>query len=251
MNIEGTTVLVTGGAAGLGLATVRALRARGANVGALDMADGSPAELRDDDGIHFIKTDVTNEAAVASAIRTIAQKFGSIDACVNCAGVFHSTPVIGPEGVHPLAVFRRVVDINLTGTFAVLSRAAEQMVRNAGRDADRECGVIINVASIRAFDGGPGGAAYAASKGAVVAMTLALARDLAPQRIRANTIAPGLMNTDMFNNLTPEAIASHSEKVPFPKRLGDPEEFASLVCHLIENRYINGETIRIDAALRV
>lgn len=251
MDIQGITAIVTGGAAGLGLATTRALLQRGANVGVLDLAESGPAELTDNPKVHYVRTDVTDEASVIEAIEALYGKFGSIDACVNCAGVFHSHPVVAEDGVHPLAAFRRVVDINLNGTFAVLARAAEKMVNNQGRGPDEERGVIINVASIRAFDGGPGGAAYAASKGAVVALTLSLARDLAPRNIRTNTIAPGLMNTDLFHNLTPEAIASHTEKVQFPKRLGDPAEFAHLVCHLIENRYINGETIRIDAALRV
>jgi len=251
MKIEGITAIVTGGAAGLGLAMTRALQARGANVGVLDFAPQQPAEFASAPNIHYVKTDVTDEAAVIAAINEVVNKFGSIEACVNCAGVFHSSPIVGPEGVYPLASFRHVVDINLNGTFAVLTRAAEQMVKNVGTGPDGERGVIINVASIRAFDGGAGGAAYAASKGAVVALTLSLARDLAPQKVRANSIAPGLMNTDLFNNLAPEAIASHVEKVQFPKRLGNPSEFAELACHIIENRYINGETIRIDAALRV
>lgn len=251
MDIRGITAIVTGGAAGLGLAATRALLERGANVGVLDLAETAPAELRGNPQVHYVRTDVTDEANVIAAIEGVAGKFGSIDACVNCAGVFHSHPVVGEDGVYPLAAFRRVVDINLNGTFAVLARAAEKMIGNKGRGPDEERGVIINVASIRAFDGGAGGAAYAASKGAVVALTLSLARDLAPRKIRANTIAPGLMNTDLFHNLAPEAIASHTQKVEFPKRLGDPAEFAYLVCHLIENRYINGETIRIDAALRV
>lgn len=251
MEIDGTTVVVTGGSAGLGLATVRALLKRGANVGILDRAEGPPPEVAGNQRVKYVRTDVIDEAAVTAAVAAVAKAFGSIDACVNCAGVFDSHPVVGDDGVYPLDRFRRVVDINLNGTFAVLSHAASHMVRNAGRGPDAERGVIINVASIRAFDGGAGGAAYAASKGAVVALTLSLARDLTPHNIRANTIAPGLMNTDLFHNLAPEAIASHIEKVQFPKRLGDPAEFAALVCHLIENRYINGETIRIDAALRV
>jgi len=251
MKIDGITAVVTGGAAGLGLATTRALRARGARVGILDIFERLPADLDRDEGVLFLRADVTDEAAVVAAVAAVDERFGGIDACVNCAGVFHSAPVVGHDGVHSLSTFRRVVDINLNGTFAVLSRAAERMVRNSGRGPDSECGVIVNVASIRAFDGGAGGAAYAASKGAVVSLTLSLARDLAPQRIRVNTIAPGLMDTDLFHDLAPAAIASHIEKVQFPKRLGDPAEFAELVCHLIENRYINGETVRIDAALRV
>lgn len=251
MRIDGITAVVTGGTAGLGLATTRALRARGARVGILDIAERSPADLGRDEGVLFLQADVTDEASVVAAIAAVGERFGGIDACVNCAGVFHSAPVVGHDGVHSLSTFRRVVDINLNGTFAVLSRAAEQMVRNGGRGPDGECGVIVNVASIRAFDGGAGGAAYAASKGALVSLTLSLARDLASQRIRVNTIAPGLMDTGLFHGLAPEAIASHVAKVQFPKRLGDPAEFAELVCHLIENRYINGETIRIDAALRV
>lgn len=251
MDIESITAIVTGGAAGLGLAATKALLARGANVGVLDMASQLPAELAANDKVHFVRTDVTDEAAVIAAVAAVVDRFGSIEACVNCAGVIHNHPVVGDDGVYPLAAFRRVVDINLNGTFSVLSRCAEQMVKNEGRGPDSERGVIVNVASIRAFDGGANGAAYAASKGAVAALTLSLARDLAKQRIRANTVAPGIMNTDLFHNLAPEAIASHVTKVEFPKRLGDPSEFAALICHIIENRYLNGETIRIDGGMRV
>lgn len=251
MIIARKTAVVTGSASGLGLAAIRALLSRGARIVALDLTEAMPQDLRDNPDIFYRRTDVTDEDAIVSALAAAREKFGSIDICVNSAGIFHSHPVVGDDGVYPLAAFRRVVDINLNGTFAVLTRAAEHMAQNAGDAEDGERGVIINVASIRAFDGGAGGAAYAASKGAVVALTLSLARDLAPHRIRANSVAPGIMNTELFHNLAPEAIASHIEKVVYPKRLGDPTEFASLVCHLIENRYMNGETIRIDGAMRV
>lgn len=248
MRIEGLVAVVTGAASGLGHAVGKALLDSGAHVGLIDISE--PTDLLNRSSAHFEKADVRNEASVARAIDAIATHFGRIDACINCAGVFLSRPVLSDEGVHPLAAFSRVIDINVDGTFAVLAHAASHMARNEN-NVDGECGAIVNVASIRAFDGGAGGAAYAASKGAVVSMTLALARDLAPRGIRVNCIAPGLMNTEMFHNLSPEAIASHVEKVQFPKRLGDPAEFAELALFLITNRYMNGETIRIDAGLRV
>ncbi|NMG41687.1 SDR family NAD(P)-dependent oxidoreductase [Chelativorans sp. ZYF759] len=251
MDIRGSVAIVTGGSAGLGLAAVRALRERGARVGILDIAEQLSPELAKDDEILFVRTDVTDEEAVAAAVGKVAGRFGRVDICVNCAGIFFSAPLVGPQGVHSLAAFRKVVDINLNGTFAVLAQAAERMVANDAAGDDRECGVIVNVSSIRAFDGGAGGMAYAASKGGVASLTLSLARELAPSRIRVISIAPGLMYTDLLRNLPEEAKASHLEKVQFPKRFGDPAEFADLVCYVVENRYINGETIRIDAALRV
>ena len=251
MNIDGTTCVVTGGAQGLGAATVRELRDRGARVGIIDMAPAAPVAFASDADVHYVNASVTDEGAVKEGLKEISQALGPIRACVNCAGVFFSAATVSEAGVHPLPDFRRVMDVNVNGTFLVLSEAAALMTRNDGLGPDGERGVIVNVASIRAFDGGAGGMAYAASKGAVHAMTISLARDLAPHGIRACTVAPGIMNTEMFHTLTPEAIAGHVSKVEFPKRLGDPAEFGHAVCFMIENRYMNGETLRVDAAMRV
>ncbi|WP_238368484.1 SDR family NAD(P)-dependent oxidoreductase [Mesobacterium pallidum] len=249
--MNGITCIVTGGAQGLGAATVRALRDRGARVGIIDMAPSAPVHFASDPDIAYVSASVTDEPAVIAGLNSIVARLGPIRACVNCAGVFFSAPTVSQGGAHPLPDFRRVMDINVNGTFLVLSQAAALMAQNDGIGPDEERGVIVNVSSIRAFDGGAGGMAYAASKGAIHAMTLSLARDLAPHGIRACTIAPGIMNTEMFHTLSPDAIAEYSDMVEFPKRLGDPAEFAHAVCFMIENRYMNGETLRIDAALRV
>jgi 3-hydroxyacyl-CoA dehydrogenase / 3-hydroxy-2-methylbutyryl-CoA dehydrogenase len=243
-------VVVTGGCSGLGLAVVEALVERGDSVAILDLSP-LPDHLAGHPSVIFHQTDITNEDDVVAAISATIARRKKIDICVNCAGIIEGGPVVGTNGPLPIALFRRVVDVNLNGTFLVLSHAACEMAKNILDDANPERGVIINVASIRAFDGGVGGAAYAASKGGVAAMTLALARDLAPHAIRVVTVAPGMIETPMIEGLSAETRTALAEKYTFPKRFGQPSEFAALVMHVIDNRFMNGETIRLDGSVRV
>ena len=251
MNLQDRVCVITGGAGGLGLGAVEALLAHGAKVAIFDIKESLPDYLRDNAAVLYIRADVSSENEVISAIDATMQEFGVIHVCVNVAGIFANLPVVGGEGVFPLETFQRVLKVNLEGSFIVLCRAAEQMLKNPLDEANTERGVIINTSSIRATDGGAGGTAYAASKGAISAMTLALARDLQGQAIRANAIAPGAMDTELFRALPADAAAAHVARLVFPKRNGSPREFGELICHLVENQYINGENIRLDAALRV
>jgi 3-hydroxyacyl-CoA dehydrogenase / 3-hydroxy-2-methylbutyryl-CoA dehydrogenase len=242
--------IVTGGCSGLGLAVVEALIERGDAVTVLDLSP-LPDHLAGHPSVISYRTDITNEADVVAAISATIACRKKIDICINCAGIIDGGPVVGVDGPLPIALFRRVIDVNLNGTFLVLSHAAFEMATNILDDANPERGVIVNVASIRAFDGGAGGAAYAASKGGVAAMTLALARDLAPHAIRVVTVAPGMIDTPMIECLPVETRAALAEKYTFPKRFGQPSEFAALVMHVIDNRFMNGETIRLDGSVRV
>jgi 3-hydroxyacyl-CoA dehydrogenase / 3-hydroxy-2-methylbutyryl-CoA dehydrogenase len=242
--------VVTGGCSGLGLAVVEALIERSGFVAVLDLAL-PPEHLARHPSVMFHHADITNEADVVAAISATIERHQKIDICVNCAGIIDGGPVVGTNGPLPIALFRRVVDVNLNGTFLVLSHAAVEMANNILDNTNPERGVIVNVASIRAFDGGAGGAAYAASKGGVAAMTLALARDLAPHAIRVITVAPGMIETPMIEGLPEETRATLSEKYVYPKRFGQPAEFAALVMHIIDNRFMNGETIRLDGSVRV
>jgi NAD(P)-dependent dehydrogenase (short-subunit alcohol dehydrogenase family) len=242
MDIRNTVAIVTGGASGLGLATTRALSAAGAHVVVLDLA--GPAES----GTTFVKADVTNESDVAAAVQT-ANELGDLRILVNCAGVAPAGRVVGRAGPLPLADFERAIRINLVGTFNVLRLAAAAM--QATKPLDGERGVIINTASVAAFDGQIGQAAYSASKGAVAAMTLPIAREFAGSLIRVNTVAPGIFETPMMAGLSEEVQTSLGAQVPHPSRLGRPAEFAALVRHIIENPYLNGETIRLDGAIRM
>jgi 3-hydroxyacyl-CoA dehydrogenase / 3-hydroxy-2-methylbutyryl-CoA dehydrogenase len=248
--LTGRVAVVTGGCSGLGLAVVEALVERGHSVAILDVAP-LPKHLVRHPLAVFHHTDITNEADVAAAISATIEHHQKIDICVNCAGIIEGGPVVGANGPLPIALFRRVIDVNLNGTFLVLSHAAVAMAKNILDDANPERGVIINVASIRAFDGGAGGAAYAASKGGVAAMTLALARDLSAHAIRVVTIAPGMIETPMIESLAEETRTALAEKHVYPKRFGQPSEFAALVMHIIDNRFMNGETIRLDGSVRV
>lgn len=250
MLIPDSVCLVTGAASGLGLATATELLRRGARVAALDRAAPS-GSFGDAKSFLGLSADVTDEGEVSEALAQVMDRFGSLHACINCAGIIVPSPLLTGTGPSGAATFRRVIDVNLTGTYIVSSHATACMVRSKLRDGSSERGVIVNTASIRAFEGGANGAAYAASKAGVAGMTLGLARELAPHGIRVNCIAPGLMETPMFQGLVPAATAAFLESVPFPKRTGDPAEFAGLACYLLENEYLNAATIRLDAALRV
>jgi len=252
MEIKGNTALVTGAASGLGEATVRLLLKAGANIVAMDVneARGKTIVSEFPEKTVFVKTDVTNEADVRQAIELGKKAFGGIHFCVNCAGTGLAKRTVARTGAHELAPFEWLIKLNLIGTFNVASKAAFEMSLNTP-NKNGERGVIINVASIAAFDGQIGQAAYSASKGGVVGMTLPMARDLSGLGIRVVAIAPGLFETPLMSLLPEEHRKALNDSVPFPKRLGLPQEFAMLVEHIIRNPYINGETIRLDGALRM
>ncbi len=248
MNIEGSAAVVTGGASGLGLATAKRLAAAGARVTILDLPATSGAEQAAAIGGRFAPADVTSEAEVRAALDQAAG-LGPIRIAVNCAGVGTAGRVLGKNGVLALDQFARVININLIGTFNVIRLAAERIA--AADEVDGERGVIVNTASVAAFDGQIGQAAYSASKGGVVGMTLPIARDLADKLIRVVTIAPGLFLTPMLQGLPQEAQDSLGRQVPHPSRLGDPSEYAALVEHIVSNPMLNGEVIRLDGAIRM
>lgn len=254
MDIANKVAVVTGAASGLGRATADAIVARGGHVMILDQdtdkAKAAVAELGDKAA--YVETDVTDQESVKNAITATMEKFGAIHVCVNCAGVGSAMKTVGRENEpHDFGVFDKVVQINLMGTFNVLRLAAAEMANNEGEDADGERGLIINTASVAAFDGQVGQAAYAATKGGVVSMTLPIARDLSKLGIRCNTIAPGIFNTPLMNAAPDKVKEPLIQMTQFPKRLGDPEEYARLVCHMIENKFLNGETIRVDGGIRM
>jgi len=244
VEIAGRTFLVTGGGSGLGHATALMLAGAGATVVAADLEGGETAR-----NVRFVRTDVTDEASVKSAVDA-ALETGGLRGVVNCAGVAIAERALGREGPHSLDSFTKVVRVNLIGTFNVIRLAVAAMVGNEpGEDGGR--GVIVNTASVAAFDGQIGQAAYAASKGGVASMTLPLAREFARHGIRVATIAPGLFDTPMMAGLPEEARRSLGDQVPFPSRLGRPDEYAALVRHIIENEMLNGEVIRLDGAIRM
>ncbi len=246
MDLSHSRAIVTGGASGLGAATAQHFRDRGAQVTVLDR-DPDGAEAAGAMGATFVQTDVTDEASVAAAIADAVDRMGGIDVCVNCAGIAIGEKTVGRDGPHSLSSFRRTVEINLIGSFNTLRLAAAEMARNSRE----ENGVIVNTASIAAFDGQKGQAAYAASKAGIAGMTLPIARDLAGQGIRVCAIAPGIFGTPMLRGLPQEVQDSLAAEVPFPARLGDPAEFARLAAFIVENAYLNGEVIRLDGALRM
>jgi NAD(P)-dependent dehydrogenase (short-subunit alcohol dehydrogenase family) len=252
MELRGSTFLVTGGASGLGAATVRMAAQRGSNVVIADVneAAGKALALELGAGAKFARTDVTDEASAEAAVAAAVNGFGAVHALVNCAGIVHGEKVVGKEGAHSLATFARAVNINLIGTFNLIRLAAQLMAKNAPNEGG-ERGVIVNTASVAAFDGQIGQAAYSASKAAVVGMTLPIARELARSGIRVMTIAPGLFETPMMASLTPEVQQALGKMVPFPPRLGKPAEFASLVREIVGNPMLNGEVIRLDGAIRM
>ncbi|RAX16177.1 SDR family NAD(P)-dependent oxidoreductase [Pseudarthrobacter sp. AG30] len=261
MDIKGSVALVTGGASGLGAATARRLFDDGASVVLLDLASSGGQAVADDlngrtqagQSAVFAAADVTSEAEVRAAVATAAG-LGPLRIVVNCAGIATPGKVLGRAGVLPLEAFGRVVQVNLVGTFNVLRLAAEAMAATepvATRLGGPERGVIINTASVAAFDGQIGQPAYSASKGAVAAMTLPIARELARSLIRVVTIAPGIFETPMMAGLPQEAQDSLGAQVPHPSRLGKPAEYANLVAHIVDNAMLNGETIRLDGAIRM
>jgi NAD(P)-dependent dehydrogenase (short-subunit alcohol dehydrogenase family) len=252
MEISNKVSLVTGGASGLGLATAELLIESGSKVMLLDLNEDNAKAAAEKLGSNasYVVANVTDETSIQSAIDKTIEEFGSLHVVVNCAGIGSASKTVGRDGAHPLDYFKLVVDINLIGTFNVLRLAAVAMGNNEP-NADGECGVIINTASVAAFDGQMGQAAYSASKGGVVGMTLPIARDLARMGIRINTIAPGIFNTPLMNGAPDSVKNPLIEMVQFPKRLGHPEDFASLTKHIVENSYLNGETIRIDGSIRM
>ena len=251
MQIEGAVAIVTGGASGLGEATARGLHAAGARVAIFDMNEERGRRIVEElgDRAAFAKVNVTHETEVEAGI-DIAGQLGQIRICVNCAGIGVGQKTVSKKGPHDLALFRRVIEVNLIGTFCVARLAAERMIEGKP-DENGERGVIINTASIAAFEGQMGQIAYSASKGGVVGMTMPMARDLARDGIRAMTIAPGLIDTPLFESLPDEVIAGLVQDIEHPKRLGKAAEYALLTRQIVENPYLNGETIRLDAAARM
>jgi NAD(P)-dependent dehydrogenase (short-subunit alcohol dehydrogenase family) len=250
MDISGKVALVTGGASGLGLATIKALQAAGATPVILDLPSSNGKAVADELGATFAPADVTSEEQVSAAIETAAA-LGPLAAVVNCAGIGNAKRVVAKDGtVFPLADFTKVVTVNLIGTFNVIRLAAAKMIATTPVDGE-ERGVIINTASVAAFEGQIGQAAYSASKGGIVGLTLPIARDLAQHLIRVVTIAPGLFNTPLFAGLPAEAIAHLGAQVPHPARLGDPTEYGALAAHIVANPMLNGEVIRLDGAIRM
>lgn len=248
MQLEGTAAIVTGGASGLGAATVAALAKAGAKVFALDL-DAAIDKATRVDGVEYRPTDVTDPAQVRAAV-TAANMDAPLRTVVNCAGIGPSMRILGRKGVHDLDLYARVVQVNLIGSFNVLALAAEA-IAGTEPDADGQRGVIINTASVAAFEGQIGQAAYSSSKGGVVALTLPAARDLAQYGIRVNTIAPGIVDTPMLATVSEEFRANLAAGVPFPRRLARPDEYAQLVLAIIAHDYLNGEVIRMDGALRM
>ncbi len=252
MRVENGTFFITGGGSGLGAATAEVLAEAGANVLLADVNEDAGERLASKigDRARFVRTDVTDEASVRHALGSAVEVFGSLEGVVNCAGIGPAAKVVGRKGVHDLELFSRVVEINLVGTFNVIRLAAAELRANEpGEGGER--GIIVNTASVAAYEGQIGQAAYAASKGGVVSLTLPVARELASSGIRVMTIAPGIFETPMLAALPEEAKESLGKQVPFPSRLGRPEEYAALVKHIIENPMLNGEVIRLDGAIRM
>jgi NAD(P)-dependent dehydrogenase (short-subunit alcohol dehydrogenase family) len=252
MQLNETQAVVTGGASGLGFAAASRIVGAGGQAVLLDVneAQGTAAAAALGERAAFIATDVTDESVVNGAIDRARERMGSINAAINCAGVGTPARLVGRQGVMAGAFFRKMIEINLVGTVLIAKAAAVVMQQNPPNDAG-ERGVIVMTASVAAFDGQIGQVAYAASKGGIVAMTLPMARELASSGIRVMTIAPGLFATPMMKGMPQEAQDSLGKQTPFPPRLGEPDEFAALVAHILENAMLNGETIRLDGAIRM
>jgi NAD(P)-dependent dehydrogenase (short-subunit alcohol dehydrogenase family) len=252
LELNNSVALITGGASGLGEATVRRFVAQGAKAVIVDLNPEKGNKLAGELGesARFVETDVTSEDAVQNTIQTALNTFGGLNIVVNCAGVGWAQRTVSKDGPHPLQHFEFVIRVNLIGTFNVIRLTAAVMMHNQP-NSEGERGVIVNTASVAAFDGQIGQAAYSASKGGIVGMTLPIARDLSRNGIRVVTIAPGLFDTPLMAMLPEEARQSLGQQVPFPPRLGRPEEYAQLVQAIVENPMLNGEVIRLDGALRM
>lgn len=252
MRIEGTSALVTGGASGLGAATVRRLAQAGAKVVIADLNAETGDALAGELGGQalFVRTDVTSESSLQEAVKTAVERHGGLHINVNCAGIGIAMKVLGKNGPHDLDLFTKVVQVNLIGTFNAIRLAAAVMEKNQPNE-EGERGVIVSTASVAAYEGQIGQAAYSASKGGIVGMTLPIARELARSGIRVLAIAPGLFDTPLLASLPEEARLSLGQQVPFPSRLGRPAEYAQLVQAIVENPMLNGETIRLDGAIRM
>jgi NAD(P)-dependent dehydrogenase (short-subunit alcohol dehydrogenase family) len=250
MDIRNSTFIVTGGASGLGAATVEMIVANGGNAVIADIKGGETLASKLGKQAVFQPTDVSNEDQAKACVERALKQFGGLHGLVNCAGIAVAEKTVGKEGPHSLASFTRVITVNLIGTFNMIRMAAEAMSKGNPNPAG-ERGVIINTASVAAFDGQIGQAAYSASKGGVVGMTLPIARDLARSGIRVVTIAPGIFETPMLMGMPKDVQDSLGKQVPFPSRLGRPAEYAALARHIIENEMLNGETIRLDGAIRM
>lgn len=251
MKTDSATILVTGGSSGLGAACVSALTQRGARVVIADLAPPrGEASKEFADCVLFSKTDVTSEAELRAAITAGEKQFGPLRGVVACAGVLHAERVLGRNGVASFDAFRRVIEINLNGTFNTVRLAAEAMAKNPPME-DELRGVVVMTSSVSAFEGQIGQAAYSASKGGVAALTLPLARELGSQGIRVVSIAPGVFDTPMMQAAPDKVRQSLAEQIPFPHRLGDPAEFAAMVCHVFENNMLNGCVLRLDGAIRM
>ncbi|HVP02981.1 MAG TPA: 3-hydroxyacyl-CoA dehydrogenase [Solirubrobacteraceae bacterium] len=251
MKIEGAGALVSGGASGLGAATARRLHAAGAAVTIADVNPEKGELLAEELGVPFVQCDVREEADVQAAVDTAAEAPGGLRIAVSCAGTGIPIKIASSRGPHPLEAFKVILDINLVGTFNLMRLAAFRMLSANEPNEDGERGVLINTASVAAFEGQIGQIAYSASKGGVVGMTITAARDLADRGIRVVTIAPGLFDTPLLGALPEEQRAALGAQVPFPSRLGRPEEYADLAAHIVENAMLNGETIRLDGAIRM
>ncbi len=255
MDVTSITAIVTGGCSGLGLATATALRQAGANVALFDINEDAGAERVDElgsDRTLFCKVDVRDEAQVQQAIEQVTQRFDNLRLCINCAGIAPASRILNRDSQPtPLDGFQNAIDINLVGSFNVARLAAQAMAAQEPLATTGERGLIINTASIAGYEGQIGQCAYAASKGGIISMTLPMARDLSALGIRVNTIAPGVMGTPMLLAMPEHVQDALSANVPFPKRLGLPEEFAALAVHMATNSYMNGETVRLDGALRM
>jgi NAD(P)-dependent dehydrogenase (short-subunit alcohol dehydrogenase family) len=253
MQIQGLTAVVTGGGSGLGEATTRSIVARGGHVAIVDLESSKGAQIADELGkdVIFAPADVTNEEAVTQALDNAVETFGGIHVNVNCAGIGTASRTLSKDGApFKLELFRKTLEVNLLGTFNVLRLCAARMAVNEPND-QKERGVIVNTASVAAYEGQIGQAAYSASKGGVVGMTLPIARDLSTIGVRVCTIAPGLFATPMLMGLPEPARDALGASIPFPSRLGDPDEYGALACHIVENPMLNGEVIRLDGAIRM
>jgi 3-hydroxyacyl-CoA dehydrogenase/3-hydroxy-2-methylbutyryl-CoA dehydrogenase len=253
MKIAGTGAVVTGGASGIGRAVAQAIAAQGGRVAIFDLNEAAGLAVAGElgGGAIFENVNVADENSVAAAVAKTMASFGAIHVCVNCAGIGSAHKTFGKDGPFPLAAWNRTLAVNLTGTFNVARLCAEQMAKNQPLDSNGGRGVIINIASVAAFDGQIGQAAYSASKAGIVGMTLPMARDLSSIGVRVNTIAPGLIETPLLGSLPADVLDALGKSVLYPKRLGKPSEIAHLAVAIIENDYLNGECIRVDGGIRM